>query len=99
MKKLTLTITLVLTMLFANAQYRIGNNSYGNLLANLNDSTKVATLRNDTLYVHKPKLVHIVQESSQLRYLKWKGKTYRYRYAFYDEAYFYAGRKKGIYIY
>lgn len=105
MKKLkTLAILLlIITALHYSAKgqtYKVpipNTNSHW-VFQSLDDNKLVATLHKDTLFVHKPSLIKIKEQSTELRYLHWKGRTYRYRYAYYDRAYMFAGIKgKKIY--
>jgi|GEM_PF-2117404 len=68
----------------------------------LNDIRKVATLRNDTLFVHKRvEPFNTVKEQVKAdNFIKiiYKNKEYLYKVAVFDEADFYAG-KKGLQIY
>ena len=105
MKKLkTLAILLLilaaLQMIARGQTYKvqIPNTDKAWVFQSLDDNKKTFTLVKDTLYIHK-KIDEPIKEQLFLhRYLRWKGKVYRYAHAYYDYAYFY-GNRKGKEIY
>lgn len=69
----------------------------------INPDKRIATLRNDTLYVHLPLLKPIKYNKFEHIYIKFEGKTYRYKIAFFDESLFWVesmkSKKKEIRFY
>ena len=91
MKKLTLL--LVLFSLSASAQFKTV----------INPTNRIATLRNDSLWVHTRLEKPVEYNKFQLGYTTINGKTYRFKIAYYDPSLFWSeynkNTKKQILIY
>ena len=92
-RTITVAILLLLLSLSATAQFKTV----------INPDKRIATLRNDTLYVHLPLLKPIKYNKFEHSYIKFEGKTYRYKIAFFDQSLFWVesmkSKKKEIRFY
>lgn len=87
MKKLTLI--LLLFSLSVTAQ-----NKPSQSINKINPENRFYTLCADTLYVHIAFPKPFEYAKFKLSYLKYKGKVYRYKIAYYDPSLFYAERSQ-----
>lgn len=60
----------------------------------INPEKRFYTLCSDTLYVHVAFTKPFEYAKFKLSYLKYKGKTYRYKVAYFDPSLFYAERSQ-----
>lgn len=76
----------------------IPNSTKNWIFQSLDDNKRVALIVKDTLWVNRPfdEIKDVKEAVFELRYLRYKGKVYRYSRLFFDPSYFWTRYKKGI---
>lgn len=73
-----LTIILLLLSLSATAQFKTV----------INPDKRIATLKNDTLFIHLPIKEKVEDVIKKKRFITFNGVTYKYKVAYYDKSLF-----------